>query len=374
MTFKKKRGIIGACLILMIPLLGVAAYELWLRTALRDRPWQLESYVDNLLSRCATSAGAYAFAENMQVLAGQVEEAKFCLSSADNAWAVRRDYTACYEKLERSALTALQIRQNQELWARDQKARLIITLKVLKTELDGDTQARKAGTKFEIRNLAQSQARTHVEAARHLLALGQTESALVAVMRARAAWDQSENSISEELARFYDAGNREHWEKAAQDLLGWTKRTARTAILVDKLEHRCLLLVAGRVDRAYVANLGRNWYRLKSQEHDASTPEGEYKIKSKFRSGSFGQALLLDYPNAADRARFNALKRTGAIPVRARIGGSIEIHGGGRHNSDWTDGCVSLENPEMADLYKRSYAGMPVTIVGTSSLGASVKE
>ena len=96
--------------------------------------------------------------------------------------------------------------------------------------------------------------------------------------------------------------------------------------------------------------------------------------KSKLRSGSFGQALLLNYPNADDRARFNALKKMGAIPMRARIGGSIEIHGGGRLNSDWTDGCVSLENPEMADLYNRAYIGMPVTIVGTSSLGASVKE
>lgn len=375
MAPKKKWGIIGrAYIVLMIPVLGVAAHELWLRTALRDRPWQLESYVDNLLARCTTNAGAYAFAEKLQALAGKVDEAKLCLSSEDKAWAVRRDYTSCYQKLERSALAALQIRQNQEQWARDQKARLIIMLKVLKSELDGDARARKAGIKFEIRNFAQSQARTHVEIARNLFALGQIESALVATMRARAAWDQSENSISEELARFYDAGNRAQWEKAAQDLLRWTRRTARTAILVDKLEHRCLLLVGGRIERAYVANLSRNWYRLKSQEHDASTPEGEYKIKSKLRSGSFGQALLLDYPNAADRARFNALKRTGAIPVRARIGGSIEIHGGGRRNSDWTDGCVSLENPEMADLYKRAYTGMPVTIVGTSSLGASVKE
>ena len=374
MAPKKKWGIIGLYLVLMISILGVAAYELWLHTALRDRPWQLESYVDNLLARCATNAGAYAFAEKLQALAGQVEEAKVCLSSQDEAWAVHRDYTSCYEKLKRSALTALQIRQNQEQWARDQKARLIITLKVLESELDGDARARKAGAKFEIRNFAQSQARTQFETARNLIALGQTESALIAVMRARAAWDQSENSISEELARFYDAGNRAQWEKAAQDLLLWTRRTAGSAILVDKLEHRCLLLVRGRIERTYVANLGRNWYRLKSQEHDASTPEGEYKIKSKFRSGSFGQALLLDYPNAADRARFSALKKTGAIPVRARIGGSIEIHGGGRRNSDWTDGCISLENPEMADLYNRAYAGMPVMIVGTSSLGASVKE
>jgi hypothetical protein len=374
MASKKKRGIVGSCIVLMILILGVAAYELWLRTALRDRPWQLESYVDNLLARGATSTGAYAFAEKLQTLAGQVEEAKICLSSEDKAWAVRRDYTSCYEKLERSALTALQIRQNQEEWARDQKARLIITLKALKSELDDDSQAKMAGIKFEIRNLAQSRARIQFETARNLIELGQTESALTAIMCARAAWDQSESSIAEELARFYDAGHQAQWEKAAQDLLRWTKRTARTAILVDKLEHRCLLLAAGRVERVYVANLGRNWYRLKTQEHDASTPEGEYKAKSKLRSGGFGRALLLDYPNAADWARFTALKKTGAISAGARIGGDIQIHGGGRHNSDWTDGCVSLENAEMDDLYNRAYIGMPVTIVGTCSLGASAKK
>jgi L,D-peptidoglycan transpeptidase YkuD (ErfK/YbiS/YcfS/YnhG family) len=374
MASKKKREIIGASIALMILILGAVAHELWLRLALRDRPWQLESYVDNLSARCATNAGAYAFAEKLHALAGQVEDAKLCLSSEDEAWAVRRDYASCYQKLARCALTALQIRQNQEQWARDQEARFVIMLKVLESELDSDARARKAGTKFEIRNFAQSQARTQVETARNLIALGRTESALIAITRARAAWDQSENSIAEELARFYDSGHREQWEKAAQDLLRWTRQTARTAILVDKLEHRCLLLAGGRIERAYAANLGRNWYRSKSQEHDASTPEGEYRIKSKFRSGSFGWALLLDYPNAADRARFNALKKTGAISAHARIGGNIEIHGGGRPNSDWTDGCVSLENPEMADLYKRAYAGMPVMIVGTSSLGASAKE
>jgi murein L,D-transpeptidase YafK len=134
------------------------------------------------------------------------------------------------------------------------------------------------------------------------------------------------------------------------------------------------LLVEGRIEKTYAVNLGRNWYRLKLQEHDASTPEGEYKIRSKVRSGSFGRALLLDYPNAADRARFSALKKTGAISAHARIGGNIEIHGGGRYNSDWTDGCISLEDAEMSDLYKRAFIGTPVTIVGTCSLGASVKK
>ncbi len=360
--------IIRLTITLMILILGVAAHRVWLRTALRSRPWQFESYVDSISARCAAGAGASVFAEDLRALAAQTEKARLCLDTEGKRWVAGRDYDSCFQRLAVCALTAIQLRRTQEQRARDEAVRLHVTLKALDSEMDRDARARRAGTKLEFRNLAQSQARTLIEAARNLIALDQTESALIAAMRARVAWDRSENSISVDLGRFYDSGLRTQWEKTAQDLLRWTGRTGQSAILVDKLEHRCLLLAKGRVERAYIANLGRNWYREKSQEHDASTPEGEYRITKKFRSGSFGWALLLNYPNAADRQRFNGLKKTGAIPARARIGGNIEIHGNGRRNSDWTDGCVSLQDPEMADLYKRAYAGMPVTIVGTSSL------
>jgi len=49
----------------------------------------------------------------------------------------------------------------------------------------------------------------------------------------------------------------------------------------------------------------------------------------------------LDYPNANDRAEFTRAKRNGDLPPGARIGGLIEIHGGGGRNQDWTDGCVA---------------------------------
>ncbi len=213
-----------------------------------------------------------------------------------------------------------------------------------------------------------------VEAAGNLAALGQTGSAVIEALRAQASWGQNEDFVAAELARFYDSQRLEQWEKEARSLLHWTKQTGRSAILVDKLEHRCLLLTGGRVEKTYAANLGRNWYRIKVQEHDASTPEGAYTIKRKFRSGNYGWALLLDYPNPADRQRFESMKKSGALVAHARIGGNIEIHGGGRLNSDWTDGCVSLENSDMAELFKQAYVGMPVTIVGTSRLGASLRE
>jgi L,D-peptidoglycan transpeptidase YkuD (ErfK/YbiS/YcfS/YnhG family) len=285
-----------------------------------------------------------------------------------------RDYTPCVDKLLGVSLAALRIRTNEAIRFREEKARLDILLRTLEIEFGIDPQAKAVETRLDIKNFDESRARTLVDEARNLAALGQMESALIAVLRASMAWTQSEDFIAAELGRFYDPELRARWERQAQSLLRWTKQTGSSAILVDKLEHRCLLLTGGRVEKSYIANLGRNWYRIKVQEHDASTPEGEYRIKRKSGSTSFGWAILLDYPNAADLQRFNSKKRSGEIAARAGIGGNIEIHGGGRLNSDWTDGCVSLKNADMADLYKRAYVGMPVTIVGTSSLAAVSKE
>ena len=367
----ERRIVLGAILVL---LLGVGTYELWVCMALRDHPWQLESHANRLAAECRTAPGAFVFRDELRGLTAQLDDAKLCLIYANEDWVFRRDFTPCVQKLLNASLTALRIRMSESARHAEEETRLAVTLKVLELQFDGNTREGETGAKYGIRNYSQSQARTQFEAARNLARLGQTESALTAALRARGAWAQSEDFVAAELARFYDNRLRARWENEAQSLLHWTLQTGRSAILVDKLEHRCLLLSDGRIAKSYVANLGRNWYRIKVQEHDASTPEGEYKIRRKFRSGSFGWALLLDYPNAADMRRFNSLKRAGDIAARARVGGSIEIHGGGRLNSDWTDGCVSLENPDMAELFKRAYVGMPVTIVGASRLAGSAKD
>jgi L,D-peptidoglycan transpeptidase YkuD (ErfK/YbiS/YcfS/YnhG family) len=374
MAFRRIRGVSLLSWTFLVLLLGVAALELWKRVALRDHPWQLEAYADNLAANCRTAPEATVFSPELRTLATQLSDAKSCLGSAGETWVVLRDYTPCVDKLLGTSLTALRIRMNEAIRFREEKARLDILLRTLEIEFGIDPKTKAVDARYEIKNLDQYRARTLVEEARNLAALGQMDSALIAVLRASMAWAQSEDFIAAELGRFYDPELRARWEKQAQNLLRWTRQTGQSAILVDKLEHRCLLLAGGRVEKSYVANLGRNWYRIKVQEHDASTPEGEYRIKRKSPSSSFGWAILLDYPNAADQQRFNSMKKSGEIALRAGIGGNIEIHGGGRLNSDWTDGCVSLKNADMADLYQRAYIGMPVTIVGTSSVAAASKE
>jgi L,D-peptidoglycan transpeptidase YkuD (ErfK/YbiS/YcfS/YnhG family) len=369
-----KRRIIGLSAAVLVLALGMGIYEFWLHMALRDHPWQLESFLDILAADCRTGPGTSVFSEELRALTAQVNEAKFCLTQTNETWAVGRDFTPCFNRLLRASLTALRIRKLKWQRLQEEKARLNLFLKTLEFELNSDAFAKQTGAKFEIRHVAQSQARTFLEEARNLAALGRTESALIAVLRARTAWGLSETFRAAELSRFYQPENLALWDTQAQDMLRWTRQSGRSAILVDKLEHRCYLLADGRVEKSYGANLGRNWHRDKVQELDASTPEGEYKIKRKFRSATFGWALLLDYPNASDRQRFNSMKKAGEITARARIGGNIEIHGRGRLNSDWTDGCVSLEDIDMADLYKHAYPGMPVAIVGTCRLELPGKE
>jgi L,D-peptidoglycan transpeptidase YkuD (ErfK/YbiS/YcfS/YnhG family) len=48
-------------------------------------------------------------------------------------------------------------------------------------------------------------------------------------------------------------------------------------------------------------------------------------------------------------------------PWNTALGGEIFIHGGGTA-SDWTAGCVALENEEIKELFDSVPAGTPVRI------------
>jgi murein L,D-transpeptidase YafK len=86
-------------------------------------------------------------------------------------------------------------------------------------------------------------------------------------------------------------------------------------------------------------------------------------------SSLYHKALLLDYPNADDRAEFALARRRGEMPMSAGIGGFIEIHGEGGRGRDWTRGCVALTNADMDELFARVPIGTPVTIVGSDNYG-----
>ena len=193
-----------------------------------------------------------------------------------------------------------------------------------------------------------------------------------ATLRARAAMDlagQVRDHAAAVAARYADAETLARWRRWKDETIAWSRREGRAAIVVVKEAHLLTLFVGGKPVRTYRADLGFNWIADKSRAGDDATPEGRYHIVSRRSGGAFYKALLLDYPNAEDRAEFNRARRNGDLPRSAGIGGLIEIHGEGGRGRDWTNGCVAVTNIDIEDLFARVGVGTPVTIVGSDDFG-----
>ncbi len=107
----------------------------------------------------------------------------------------------------------------------------------------------------------------------------------------------------------------------------------------------------------------------KMMEGDKETPEGNFTIISKRVHEKWDRFMELDYPNAESYAKFNQRKEEGLIPPYAKIGGGIGIHGTWPHDEitvdgyqNWTDGCISLKDRDIEELYNMIPVGTRVTI------------
>jgi lipoprotein-anchoring transpeptidase ErfK/SrfK len=156
------------------------------------------------------------------------------------------------------------------------------------------------------------------------------------------------------------------WKNLANDAIA-ASRGGNKVVLVDKVAHILYVYQSGKAIRSYDVEFGPNWMAHKERAGDKATPEGNYHITSKKAGGGTGyhKAMLLDYPNADDRAHFAQLKRQGLISGRSGIGNLIEIHGNGGRGFDWTSGCVGMRDRDIDDLYRVVGSGTRVTIVGS---------
>ena len=187
--------------------------------------------------------------------------------------------------------------------------------------------------------------------------------------RARRSETELRKAVGPALAAAERYRSREQvatWTRWIEDTRRHSRGTGQPAILVLKEKNLLILLSRGVPVRRYDAEVGANALGVKARQGDRATPEGRYRIvKKKDRGQSiYYRALLLDYPNAADRKRFAGAKRRGEIPRGSGIGGLIEIHGDGGRGQNWTDGCVALKNTDMDELFARVRVGTRVTIVG----------
>lgn len=147
-------------------------------------------------------------------------------------------------------------------------------------------------------------------------------------------------------------------------------------IVVYKAKRLLELYAGGEVVRSYRIGLGFSPVEDKQREGDGRTPEGDFYIFVKNPKSAFYLSLGVSYPNIEDAERglrdkliteaefrriVRANKRKAGPPQYTNLGGLIYIHGNGAA-SDWTLGCVALENDHMKELYDAVGVGTPVTI------------
>jgi murein L,D-transpeptidase YafK len=102
---------------------------------------------------------------------------------------------------------------------------------------------------------------------------------------------------------------------------------------------------------------------------DRRTPEGTFTIVDKKIHSKWDRFMNLDYPTQESYEKFNERKNEGLIPATAKIGGSIGIHGTWPHEDyqvdrfrNWTEGCISMRNKDVEELYSMIPVGTKVLI------------
>jgi murein L,D-transpeptidase YafK len=147
-------------------------------------------------------------------------------------------------------------------------------------------------------------------------------------------------------------------------------------VRISKSRRRLELYSDGRLVREYRVALGKNAVDDKERQGDYRTPEGEFYVCVKNAASKFYLSLGLSYPNREDAERglrdqlitraehdriVRAVGRGLRPPWGTALGGEIFIHGGGSA-SDWTWGCVALDDADVKELFDAVPKGTPVVI------------
>ncbi|WP_196785422.1 L,D-transpeptidase family protein [Massilia aquatica] len=131
------------------------------------------------------------------------------------------------------------------------------------------------------------------------------------------------------------------------------------------------------VTRTYRIGLGGSPVGHKLRQGDRKTPEGSYVITHKNPQSQYYLSLGISYPNLDDTARARkagvisgaqqaaietAIRQGRAPSQHTPMGGDVFIHGKGA-GSDWTLGCVALDDKQMRELYDLVRPGDKVSIL-----------
>jgi murein L,D-transpeptidase YafK len=147
------------------------------------------------------------------------------------------------------------------------------------------------------------------------------------------------------------------------------KPVGAVQIVIDKSDYELKVYDEKGWYATYPVVFGNNSLADKCVEGDRCTPEGTFHIAAKRPHEKWARFMALDYPTKESIARFNELKRRGLIPKNASPGGGVGIHGTWPHDdymidrySNWTNGCISMKNSDVYEIYNYVPVGTPVRI------------
>ena len=140
-----------------------------------------------------------------------------------------------------------------------------------------------------------------------------------------------------------------------------------TVLVVHKQTRRMSVFKGTKPLKMYPVVLGHNPRNDKLEQGDRCTPEGVYRVVTKYPHAQWSKFILLNYPNRQNWLKFAEAKRRGQIPWDAQIGGDIGIHGTEYDyinilKENWTYGCVALKNHDIDELYRLVNTGSIVVI------------
>lgn len=148
------------------------------------------------------------------------------------------------------------------------------------------------------------------------------------------------------------------------------------SIIVLKAERRLEVFRGKEKIHSFRAGLGHTPVGDKERAGDGKTPEGTFYVCTKNPKSRFYLSLGISYPDAVDAERglsqdiisreehdkiVAAQEKKAIPPWNTTLGGEIFIHGSGS-SSDWTLGCVALDDAEMKILFDLIEVGTKVEI------------
>jgi murein L,D-transpeptidase YafK len=140
-------------------------------------------------------------------------------------------------------------------------------------------------------------------------------------------------------------------------------------VRVYKSKRRMDLLSNSNVVKSYRVMLGRGGKGPKRKQGDNLVPEGRYTLDFKNPKSQFYKSIHVSYPNEDDVQRAH---EAGVEP-----GGDIMIHGypnrpkpffkflqkiGLIKRTNWTAGCMAVDDQEMDEIFKNIEVPIPITI------------